>query len=442
MSPRVRSNLIRILLAAAVIGGVAWWMHERGARGQVARDRGAEGSGSATGGASGGPRGGGAGGGSGERVVAVQIAPAETSDVPIWLEGLGTVAAFQQVTVRPQIDGRLDKVVFIEGQLIKQGELIAQIDPRPFLVKLHQAQGALARDRAQLDANRKNHERYKGLAAQNLVAQQQVEEAAAQLGQLEGSVKIDQASVEEAQLQLDYAQVRAPLAGITGVRLIDAGNLVKANDPTGLVVITAIDPAAVLFTVPQDKLPAVAAALGRGDVTVEVWNRDGSQQLATGKLAVLDNQINQTTSTLRLKALVPNPKRVLWPNAFVKARMLVETRTGALVIPAVAIQRGPAGTFVYVVGADKTAQMKPVTVGLLAGGKALIEQGLATGEQVITEGQSQLRPGSKVEPVTGKPGGGKPGGGKPDGGKPDGGKPGDGKPGDGKPDGARPGKPG
>jgi multidrug efflux system membrane fusion protein len=329
--------------------------------------------------------------------VPVQTALAEKKDVPIWLEGLGTVAAFQQVTVRPQVDGRLDKVLFTEGQTVKAGDLLAQIDPRPFLVQLHQAQGALARDKAQADTARKNLERYQGLHAQQLVAQQQVDEIAGQLGALEGSVKIDQAQVESAQLQLDYAQVKSPLEGITGVRLIDAGNLVKASDPTGLVVITAVDPAAVMFTVPQDRLPAVSAALARGDVPVEVWNRDNTQKLATGKLAVLDNQINQTTATLRLKALAQNPARALWPNAFVKARMLVETRTGALVVPAVAIQRGPQGSYVYVIGPDRTAAMKPVTVAMLSGEQAIIEQGIAPGEVVVIEGQNQLRPGGRVE---------------------------------------------
>jgi multidrug efflux system membrane fusion protein len=399
--------VIRVVIALAVVGAIGWWLSQR-SDGKPATANGSQAAqrvrgGSAAGGGATGARGGAPAGGPADRVVPVQTAVAERKDVPIWLEGLGTVAAFQQVTVRPQIDGRLDKVLFAEGQPVKRGELLAQIDPRPFLVQLHQAQGALARDRAQLATVRKNLERYRSLSAQQLVAQQQVEEIAGQLGALEGAVKIDQAQVESAQLQLDYAQVRSPLDGIAGVRLVDAGNIVKASDPTGLVVITAIDPAAVLFTVPQDRLPAVSAALARGDIPVEVWNRDGTQKLAAGKLAVLDNQVNQTTSTLRLKALVPNPARVLWPNAFVKARMLAETRTGALVIPAVAIQRGPQGSFVYVVGPDKAAVMKPVTVALLTGDLAIIEQGLAGGELVVIEGQNQLRPGGRVEPVTKPP---------------------------------------
>jgi multidrug efflux system membrane fusion protein len=181
--------------------------------------------------------------------------------------------------------------------------------------------------------------------------------------------------------------------------LIDAGNLVKANDPGGLVVITQIDPAAVFFTIPQDRLPAVSAAIAKGDVAVEVWNRDGTTMLATGKVAVLDNQINQTTATLRLKALVPNADRKLWPNAFVKARMLVETRANALVIPAVAIQRGPQGAFVYVVGDDKTAQLRAIEVGTIVGDNATVMRGLEAGQKIVVEGASQLRPGGKVSPI-------------------------------------------
>jgi multidrug efflux system membrane fusion protein len=333
------------------------------------------------------------------RVVTVQVAPVVRKDLPIWLEGLGTVAAMQQVTVRPQVDGRLEKVMFVEGQPVKKGEVLAQIDPRPFMVSLHQAEGALARDKAQLETNQANLKRYEGLKAQNLVAGQQVEEIAGQVGQFAGSVKMDQAQIENAQLQLDYAQIKSPLDGIAGVRQVDAGNIIHQTDPSGLVVITAIDPAAVFFTLPQDQLGAVAQALARGEVPVEAYSRDGTTKLATGKLAVLDNQVNQATATLRLKALMPNPERGLWPNAFVKARMLVETRKDAIVIPAVAVQRGPQGTFVYAVGADHLAQMKPVTIALTTGDVAVIGKGLEGGEQVIIEGQNQVRPGGRVAPA-------------------------------------------
>ncbi len=396
MTARVRANLIRLVVGLAVVAGVVWLVKSRGeAKSRPAPTVRSSADGGDTKGKGGAPAKG------SDRVVPVRVAIVEQTDLPVWLEGLGTVQAFQQVTVRAQVDGRLDKIAFTEGQAVKKGDVLAQIDPRPFRVKLLQAQGALARDKAQLDSLKKQYERYKSLQAQNLIAQQQVDEIAGQFGALEGAVKIDQAGVEEALLQLDYAQVKAPLDGITGVRLVDAGNLIKANDPNGLVVITALDPAAVLFTIPQDKLPAIAAAMAnKAEVKVEIFNRDGSQQLATGTVAVLDNQINQSTSTLRLNALVPNPSRVLWPNAFVKARMLVETRKGALSIPNVSVQRGPQGTFVYVASAEKTAEMRPVTVDIVVGDRAVITKGLAVGDQVVIEGANQLRPGGKVEIVT------------------------------------------
>jgi multidrug efflux system membrane fusion protein len=406
--------VVVVVAAVAAIGIIVWFLRSRQQEHATAFGTGAAGSsergnsGASDGGGrgmGGGRRGGGDSGGEG-RVVPVQVAPAERKDLPIWLEGLGTVAAVQQVTMRPQVDGRIDKVLFVEGQPVKKGDVLVQIDPRPFLVALHQAQGALARDKAQLETSQGNLKRYEGLKAQNLVAGQQVEEIAGQVGQFEGAVKMDQAQIENAQLQLDYAQVKSPLDGITGVRQVDAGNIIHQSDPGGIVVITQIDPAAVFFTLPQDQLASVAQALSRGDVPVEAYSRDGATRLATGKLAVLDNQINQTTATLRLKALMPNSDRALWPNAFVKARMLVETRKDAIVIPMVAVQRGPAGTYVYTVGDDKTAQMKPVTIALATGDVAVVGKGLSGGEQVITEGQNQVRPGGRVEPA---PPGGAPG---------------------------------
>jgi multidrug efflux system membrane fusion protein len=371
---RAASTWVRIAVSAAAIAGLAWWFHARGETKHA-----------------GGP----ATGSADVRPIPVQTAQAARRDLPIWVEGLGSVAAFQQVTVRPQVDGRLDKVMFTEGQLVKKGEPLAQIDPRPIQVQLHQAQGALARDTATRDTANRTYERDKTLHDQNLIAQATVDNDAGALGQAEGAIKIDQAAVESAQLQLDYALVKSPLDGLTGVRMIDAGNIVHAADPTGLVVITAIDPAAVFFTIPQELLPQIVRAQQAGPVRVEVSNRN-NQKLADGTLALVDNQINQTTATLRLKALVPNQNRQLWPNAFVKARALVEIRKDALVVPAVAIQRGPQGTYVYVVGPDSGAQMMPVDVTIV-GEQAIIDKGLTGGEQVVTEGQNQLRPGAKVQ---------------------------------------------
>jgi len=337
-----------------------------------------------------------------ERTVPVKVAKVEQKDLPIWVSGLGTVAAFQQVTVHTQVDGRLDKVLFVEGQAVHKGDLIAQIDPRPFEVQLHNAEGALARDKAARDTAQRTYDRDKGLRDQNLIAQQQVDVDFGALGQAEGAVKIDEAAIDSAKLNLDYAAIKSPLDGLTGVRLVDAGNIVHAADPGGLVVITAIDPAAVFFTVPQDDLPRISAALAHGDVAVEVRNRDATQKLGDGVVAVLDNQINQATATLRLKALVKNPDRALWPNEFVKARMLVETRPGAIVVPSVAVQPGPNGSFVYVVTKDMTVEQRVVTVALTSDDVSVIEpghgpnEGVKPGEQVVTEGQNQLRPGGKV----------------------------------------------
>jgi multidrug efflux system membrane fusion protein len=330
------------------------------------------------------------------RAVPVLLATVEKRDVPVWLEGLGSVAAFQQVAVRPQVDGRLEKVLFKEGQAIKKGQVLAQIDPRPFLVQLHQAEGALARDRATQHDAKINLERFTTLRGEKLVAQQQVDDQAAVAGQSEGSIKVDEAAVENAKLQLDYAQVKSPIDGVAGVRLIDAGNIVHAADTNPIVVITALDPAAVFLTTPEDELPRVTAAMKRGEVRCEVWSRDGAKQLGAGTLAVVDNQINQSTASVRLKALVPNGDRTLWPNQFVKARLLLDVRKGALVMPAAAVQRGPKGTFVYVVGADQIAQSRDLNVAFVNDDLAVIAGGVNPGEQVVVEGANQLRPGTPV----------------------------------------------
>ena len=330
------------------------------------------------------------------RAVPVQVAKVEKRDLPIWLEGLGSVTAWQQVTVRTQVDGRLDQVLFQEGHIVHRGDVLAQIDPRPFEVQLQQAEGALARDRSQLKAAVVDLARFKTLAERKLIAPQQADDQAAVAGQSQGAVQVDQAAIRSARLNIEYARIRAPIDGVVGVRLIDAGNIVHPTDTNGLVIITQLDPAAVLFTLPQDALPRIVAARAKGDVPVEAWSRDGLARVGVGMLTVVDNQINASTSTLRLKARMANPDGQLWPNQFVKARLLVETRHDALCVPGAAIQRGPQGTFVYIVAADRTAQMQPVDVELVTGDVAVLRGGVAAGDQVIVEGQTQLRPGSRV----------------------------------------------
>lgn len=333
----------------------------------------------------------------GARVVPVAAAKAAVKDVPVWLDGLGNVAAFKTVTVRPQVDGRLDKVLFKEGQAVKTGDVIAQIDPRPYEIQLKQAEGALARDSAQLHDNQKNLERYASLRDQKLIAQQQVDDQRAAVGQYEGAVRIDEAQIASARLNLDYARIKSPIDGVTGVRLVDPGNLVHATDQNGIVVITQVQPIAVVFTLPQDELHRVALELQKGPLTVEAWSRDGATRLGVGQLALIDNQINQATATMRLKSIFDNAERLLWPNQFVKARLLLTTRKGALTVPSTAVQRGPKGSFVYVIKDDSTAEMRPVEIAETQGDLALLKSGLNPGETVVTDGQNQLKPGSRVQ---------------------------------------------
>lgn len=363
----------------------------------------------------GGPSGGGPPGG-GERVVPVSVANVQQRDVPIFIDALGTVAAYQTVTVRSQVDGRLEKVFFREGQPVHRGEELALIDPQPFINQLHQAEAALARDKAMLATNQRNLERYTQLAQQKLIASQQADDQRGLVEQGEGTVRADEAAVESAKVSLGYAHIVSPLDGVTGIRSVDPGNLVHASDATGIVVVTQLDPIAVLIALPQDSLSRVAEQQNRSPLEVQVFGRDDATVLGRGHLEVIDNTINTTTATLRLKAVMPNPQHALWPNAFVKTRLLLTTRNGVLVVPAQALQRGPNGTFVYVVGSDQTVQPRPVTVDLEQEDLAIIAKGVQQGEVVVTEGQNQLRPGSKVS--TRQPGGQTDGGTPADGGSP------------------------
>jgi membrane fusion protein, multidrug efflux system len=342
------------------------------------------------------PAGAARGGDAAARPVSVAAAQVARRDVPIHLMGLGNVVANRTVTVKTQVDGRLQEVLFREGQAVKRGAVLAQIDPRPFQAQLHQAEGALKRDLAQLAGARRNLERFRQLAEQKLIPQQQADDQEALVGQFDGAVQIDRAAIETAKLNLDYARITSPVDGVTGIRAVDPGNVVHASDQNGIVLVTQLDPIAVLFTLPQDQLTAVATELARGPLSVEVYGRDGAALLGTGKVELIDNQINQATSTIRLKAIVPNPKRLLWPNQFVNARLLLTTRQGALVVPTTALQRGPSGTLVYVINDDGTVAPRPVEVDATEGDLALVAKGLQQGERIVTDGQNQLRPGSKV----------------------------------------------
>ncbi len=351
-----------------------------------------------------------AGKGAGERgAVPVVLGDVEKKDVPIYVEGLGNALPTYTVTVHTQVNGPLSTVNFKEGQFVHKGDLLAQVDPRPYLAALHSVEAALARDQATLKNAELNLERYRELSQQKLIAVQQYTDQVALRDTTVGTVRTDEAAIEAARLNVEYARIVSPIDGVTGVRLIDPGNLVQTSDASGLVVITQLDPMTVLFTLPEDDLPNVQLALAGGaTLAVDAFSRDGSHKLATGTLTFIDNQINQTTATIRLRASFANPKSILWPNEFVKARLLLSTEKDALVVPAVAVQRGPTGTFVYVATPDAAptaegpaalvAHMKKIELGSLQGDLAIIKGGLLPGEHVVTDGQNQLKEGSKVSP--------------------------------------------
>ena len=330
------------------------------------------------------------------RSVPVVAQAARSADVSIYLNGLGTVTPLRTVTVRSRVDGELVRVAFTEGQLVKEGELLAQIDPRPYEVQLAQAQGQMAKDQALLANARIDLERYRKLFEQDSIAKQQVDTQAALVRQYEGQVKTDQSQIDNARLQLTYSRVTAPISGRLGLRQVDPGNVVRAGDQNGIVVITQLDPIAVVFTIPQDQLPLV---LRRRDekLPIEAWDRESRNRLATGELITVDNQIDPTTGTVKLKGEFPNADGALFPNQFVNARMRVDTLKAATVVPSAAIQRGSQGMFVYVVRDDSSVTVRPVKVGPTEGPVTAIESGLAPGEQVVTDGVDRLREGSRVE---------------------------------------------
>ncbi|MFN3397270.1 MAG: MdtA/MuxA family multidrug efflux RND transporter periplasmic adaptor subunit [Sulfurimicrobium sp.] len=331
------------------------------------------------------------------QAVPVVTATARSGDIDIVIDALGTVTARNTVTVRPRVDGLLARIAFREGQTVRAGEVLAEIDPRTFQAQLDQANGQLERDQALLANARLDLERYRGLLAKDSIAGQQVDAQVALVRQYEGQVATDRGQADNARLQLEFTRVTAPVSGRLGLRLVDAGNMVHASDSGGLVVITQTQPIAVVFAIPADSLPAVIAKLQANEtLEVEAWDREDKTRLATGKLLTADNQIDVTTGTVKLKAEFSNADNALFPNQFVNVRLRVETRHGLTLAPVAAIQRGTQGAFFYVVRDSRTVSLRPVVLGPVSGDVVAVEKGLVPGEQVVTDGVDKLRDGAKV----------------------------------------------
>ncbi|MFN8009974.1 MAG: MdtA/MuxA family multidrug efflux RND transporter periplasmic adaptor subunit [Holophagaceae bacterium] len=332
------------------------------------------------------------------RPVPVVVAPVRVADFQVRLSGLGTVTPLNTVTVRSRVDGQILRVAFTEGQFVHEGDLLVEIDPRPFQVQLTQAEGQRAKDEAALKNAKADLQRFRTLLDQGILARQQVDTQTATVDQFEAALRSDQGQVESAKLNLAYSRITAPISGRAGLRAVDAGNMVRASDPSGLLTLTQIQPITVLFTIPADAIPQVSDALRSGRrLQALAYDRDGTTRLAAGTLLALDNQIDPATGTLRLKALFPNEDGALFPNQFVNVRLQVDTLKAATLAPAAAIQRNAQSTFVYVLNrADGTVELRPVEVRATEGDDAVIAKGLAEGEQVVVEGIEKLKPGAKV----------------------------------------------
>jgi membrane fusion protein, multidrug efflux system len=329
--------------------------------------------------------------------VPVGVAAASRQDVPVRISALGSVTPFNTVTVRPRVDGQLMQVGFQEGQFVRKGDLLAVIDPRPFQVQLEQAEGQLARDESMLSNAKTQLARFQLLLSEDSIARSNVDDQAAAVAQLEGALKVDRATIDSAKLNLIYTRVTAPINGRVGLRLVDAGNMVSASSQTGLVVITEVEPIAVLFTVPEDTLRLLLPKIrDKVNLPVDVFDRTGLTHLATGKVQTLDNQIDASTGTVRIKAVFDNKDHLLFPAQFVNIQVLADTKRSQVVVPAVAVQHGPQTTFVYTIK-DGKAVVRHVTVGLVDGDRATILSGLDAGEQVVTDSTDRLRDGSPIE---------------------------------------------
>jgi multidrug efflux system membrane fusion protein len=331
--------------------------------------------------------------------VPVVVATAQKGDLPVYFNGLGTVTAFNTVTVRSRVDGQIVKVNFTEGQFVHEGDSLVEIDPRPYQVQLEQAEGQMAKDQALLKDVQVDMDRFNLLYKEGVIAKQQVDSQQAQVGQYQGAIKADQANIDNAKLQLAYAHVTAPISGRVGLRLVDVGNIVHASDTNGLLVITQLQPISVIFTLPQDQLPQVMSKLhGGGQLTVEAFDRDDTAKITTGKLATIDNQIDTTTGTYKLKAIFNNENNILFPNQFVNIHLLVDTKKNLTIVPVPAIQRGPQGTYVYAAGEGNTVKIYPVVIAQITGNSAGISSGVNPGDVVVIDGQDKLQDGSKIIP--------------------------------------------
>ena len=360
-------------LVVLIVAGVAWWIHTRPApeapRGRFAAPA----------------------------VMPVGAAPVQTGDINVTLNALGTVTPLQTVTVKTQINGQLTKVFFTEGQTVHKGDPLAEIDTRPYTLALEQAQGQLARDQALLKNAQVDLTRYRKLYAEDSVAQQTLTTQEALVRQYDGTVKMDQSQVDNANLNLAYCHIVSPITGQVGLRLVDPGNYVQVGDTTGLVVITQMQPITVIFTLPEDNVPAIVKRLRSGaTLQVAAYNRNDTTKLATGKLMSVDNQIDTSTGTLKLRGLFANEDEALYPNQFVNAKLLLDVMHGATVMPTAAIQRGAPGTFVYVIKSDDTVAVQPVKLGPVDGDKVAVLSGLKPGDRVVVDGADKLRDGAKV----------------------------------------------
>jgi membrane fusion protein, multidrug efflux system len=374
-----------VVVAVFAIG--IWYFHSSRAKGDTAAASPAAGS----------PAGGRAG--TGNFAVPVVVATAAHGDLPVFYNGLGTVTPLYTVTVHSRVDGQLMNVDFKEGQIVHQGDLLAEIDPRPFQVQLEQAEGQLAKDIAQRQDASVNFERYKLLFQEGVIPKQQLDTQQATVAQFDGAIKSDQAQIDNAKLQLTYCRITSPITGRVGLRLVDPGNIVHATDANGLIVITQLQPITVIFSLPQDELPQVYDRLRQGaQLTVEAFDRDDTKKIADGKLLTIDNQIDPTTGTYKLKSVFNNENNQLFPNQFVNVHLLVDTKHNLALVPVAAVQRGPQGTYVYVVGQGNIVKIQPITVAETTGGITGISAGLQGGEVVVTDGQDKLQDGSKVIP--------------------------------------------